>query len=212
MEGQRDFLEQTFGCRIYSWYGHSEKCILAGECEVSQEYHIFPQYGLAEIIDENGRPITEPGIPGRLLGTSFITFAMPFIRYLTDDWAQWAEGDRCQCGRAYKRITKVSGRWNQEVIVGKSGGLIPVAALNLHSAIYTKIQQFQFYQDEPGKAILRIVPSKSYHKDDDERQIMTEFRQKIGHDVKLTVEYVNDIPFTARRKFKFVDQRLLVTL
>ncbi|HWP41633.1 MAG TPA: phenylacetate--CoA ligase family protein, partial [Blastocatellia bacterium] len=42
--GQREFIESYYGARMFSWYGHSEDLILAGECEVSNHYHIFPQY------------------------------------------------------------------------------------------------------------------------------------------------------------------------
>ena len=44
-EGHREIIESGFGCRMLSWYGHSEKCILAGECEKNNFYHVYPQYG-----------------------------------------------------------------------------------------------------------------------------------------------------------------------
>ena len=47
---QREFLEKVFQCRAYSWYGHSEMCALAGECDQSIYYHIFPEYGFVELI------------------------------------------------------------------------------------------------------------------------------------------------------------------
>ena len=34
-EGQREYLERVFKTRFYSWYGMSEKVILAGECEIA---------------------------------------------------------------------------------------------------------------------------------------------------------------------------------
>lgn len=50
---QRKLLEEVFQCRVYSWYGHTEKCCLAGECEKSSYYHIFPEYGYTELIGED---------------------------------------------------------------------------------------------------------------------------------------------------------------
>jgi phenylacetate-CoA ligase len=38
---QVQFLETTFKCRAYSWYGQTEKVALAGECEHSREYHLL---------------------------------------------------------------------------------------------------------------------------------------------------------------------------
>ena len=43
---QRDFLSNVFQCRVYSWYGHAEQSVLAGECEANSKYHIFPEYGI----------------------------------------------------------------------------------------------------------------------------------------------------------------------
>lgn len=209
LEAQRGFLEETFSCPVYTWYGHSEKCILGGECEVSRDYHLFPQYGITELVDENGKVITGPGVPGQLVGTSLITHSMPFIRYLTDDWAQWSTSPACACGRNYPRLQKVVGRWNQEVLVGRSGALFSMAALNLHSHIYAKIAQFQFYQDTPGEALLKLVPGRSYTAED-EQGVRAEFQRKIGHDINLRFEHVEAIPSTARGKYKFVDQKLQV--
>ncbi|MEG3055653.1 MAG: hypothetical protein RQM90_06010 [Methanoculleus sp.] len=51
---QRDLLAEAFGCRVFSWYGNSEQTVLAGECEESTHYHIFPEYGVVEL-DRAGR-------------------------------------------------------------------------------------------------------------------------------------------------------------
>ena len=209
LDSQRAFLEQTFGCRAYSWYGHGEKCILAGECEFSTQYHIFPEYGIVEIVDNEGEPITTPGVPGVLVGTGLISSSMPFIRYLTDDMAQWASDVPCECGRSYPRIENVHGRWNQEVLVARSGALISMAALNLHSAVYVKIKQFQFYQETPGEAILRVVRAPGYTEDTD-REILDEFNRKLGHSIQLQIAYVSSIEQTMRGKYKFIDQKLEV--
>jgi len=207
LDSQREFLEQTFDCRVYSWYGHSEKCILAGECEVSTQYHVFPEYGIVEIVDDKGEPITTPGVPGTLVGTSLISFGMPLIRYLTDDMAEWASDQQCKCGRNYPRIQNVHGRWNQEVLVGRSGAFISMAALNLHSTVYVKIRQFQFYQERPGQVVLRIVRAPGYT-EDTEREVLDEFGKKLGHDVQLQITYVSAIEQTMRGKYRFIDQKL----
>ena len=113
---QRDLLTGVFGCRVFSWYGQTEKVILAGECEQSRRYHVYPQYGCTELVAEDDSVINQPGVSGELVGTGFLNSAMPFIRYRTGDYATYAEGP-CPCGRAYKLIAGVEGRRNQEVFV-----------------------------------------------------------------------------------------------
>jgi phenylacetate-CoA ligase len=207
LPAQRTLIEDVLGCRVYSWYGHSEKCILAGECEHSSDYHVFPQYGVVEIVDAAGTPITEPAVPGRLVGTSLISRTMPLIRYLTDDVAQWAPDEPCACGRPYRRMQNVVGRWDGEVLIGRSGAPFSIAALNLHTDVFRTIRQFQFYQDAPGVAVLRVVPAHDYG-DTAERELLAQFRHKIGHDIDLSVERVSAVAQSQRGKFRFIDQRI----
>jgi phenylacetate-coenzyme A ligase PaaK-like adenylate-forming protein len=53
---QRERIERAFRTRAYSWYGQSERVVLAGECETDGTYHAFPDYGILEIIDGQRRP------------------------------------------------------------------------------------------------------------------------------------------------------------
>ena len=65
---QRALLEEPFGCRVYAWYGHSEKALLGGGRESSDDYHLFPEYGALEVIGDDGEPVA-PGGTGTLVGT-----------------------------------------------------------------------------------------------------------------------------------------------
>ncbi len=56
---QREFLESFFHCRVHGQYGHREQCVLSGTCETANTYHLFPDYGYAELVDRNGNPITK---------------------------------------------------------------------------------------------------------------------------------------------------------
>ncbi len=51
---QRERIEAAFRTRVYTWYGHSERTVLGGECEYSRVYHMFPSYGILAIIGEDG--------------------------------------------------------------------------------------------------------------------------------------------------------------
>ena len=116
-------------------------------------YHVFPQYGYTEILGEDGStiPWENTGERGELVGTGFMNMSMPFIRYKTGDFAT-IEGWGCkECKREYPMITDVRGRWLQEMIVGKSGALISMTALNMHSDVFDHVNQYQFYQDTSGE-------------------------------------------------------------
>ncbi|MBU0717606.1 MAG: phenylacetate--CoA ligase family protein, partial [Planctomycetes bacterium] len=75
----RALAEQLLGVRYFSSYGHTEKLVMAAECEHSGDYHVWPTYGIAELLDDEGRPITTPGQRGEIVGTGFINTIVPFI-------------------------------------------------------------------------------------------------------------------------------------
>jgi len=106
---QRQMVEEVFGRRLFSCYGHSEKLILAAGCEESDDYHVWPTYGYFELLDEDGNSVTTPGQRGEIVGTGFINTVMPFIRYRTGDWATYV-ADHCEaCGREHIIIRDIRG-------------------------------------------------------------------------------------------------------
>jgi len=200
--GQREFIESFFGTRLFSWYGHTENTILAGECEVSSLYHIFPEYGVAEVIKKDCSAAEHEGEMGELVGTSLDNFAMPLIRYRTDDWAVTGP-DHCSCGRSYKLLRETYGRWHQEMLVGKLDNLISVTALNVHNDVFDKVQQLQFYQREKGKVELRIRRKPGYSERDSGR-IIAALNEKMGDTMEVSLNYTDEISLMPRGKFRFV--------
>jgi phenylacetate-CoA ligase len=45
---QKRLLERVFKCRVYRWYGHAERVVLAGEGRESELFYFWPQYGRTE--------------------------------------------------------------------------------------------------------------------------------------------------------------------
>ncbi|HET9532092.1 MAG TPA: phenylacetate--CoA ligase family protein [Blastocatellia bacterium] len=203
--GQREFIESFYGARLFSWYGHSEDLILAGECEVSNHYHVFAEYGVAEVIKEDGSPATEEDEMGELVGTTLDNYAMPLIRYRTDDWAVIGPPS-CGCGRNYKLLKETLGRW-QEMLVGKLDNLISATALNIHTHAFDQTQQIQFYQREKGKVELRIKRRPGYT-ERDSRRILHALNEKMGDTMDITLSFTDDIPLSPRGKFRMVVQEL----
>lgn len=204
--GQREFIESLFGARLFSWYGHTEDLILAGECEASNNYHIFPEYGVAEVIKEDGSDAEREGEMGELVGTTLDNFAMPLIRYRTDDWA--VIGPRsCACGRNYRLLKETRGRWHQEMLIGKLDNLISMTALNVHDEAFDRVQQLQFYQCEKGKVELRIKRRPDYT-ERDSRRILAALEEKIGDTMEISLSFTEEIPLSPRGKFRFIVQEL----
>jgi phenylacetate-CoA ligase len=156
---QRAFIEREFGLKLFSWYGHSEKLVLAAECEESSHYHVWPTYGYCEVLTRELRPAAI-GVHGEIVGTSFMNEVMPFIRYRTDDFAT-AEGLSCSaCGRHQMLLSNIEGHRAQEFLVtNRTGVVIAWTALNMHDDTFDGIMRFQFRQRTAGVAELRMVPT-----------------------------------------------------
>ncbi len=204
---QRELIESALGVRAYSWYGQTENVALAGECEHDSRLHVFPQYGIVELVDEEGTPIAEPGRAGEIVATGLDARAMPLIRYRTMDVGVLAAGICEHCRRPYRLLERIEGRLH-EFIVTSTGRHISMTAVNMHSRVFDNVSQFRFYQDTPGKVVLRLVPLPSYRRDRDEAQIRLELAPKLGDDVDLELEVVDEIPRSGRGKYRFLDQKL----
>jgi len=213
-EWQRKLLEDVFQCRVFSWYGQSEQVAFASECEVSQLYHVSPEYGIFELVDTADRPITEAGKVGEIVATGFNNAATPFIRYRTGDLAQYADAT-CECGRHHALLSRIEGRAN-EFVVGRTGREIPVTAFRvnrgtLFTSDFDLVRQFQFFQDKPGELILNIVPGKDYGKRVS-GQMFAALKEQLGGEVDLEVRLVNHIPRTEAGKHRWLIQKLTVRL
>jgi phenylacetate-CoA ligase len=204
---ERRLVEETFGCRYFSCYGHSEKLVLAAECAESTDYHVCPTYGYFELVDERGRPVATPGEQGEIVGTGFINRVIPFIRYRTGDFATYV-GDYCSaCGREHTLIRGIEGRWPSGELLTSDGALVSMVALNVHDHTFDNVRQFQFFQDTPGRAILRIVPADGFD-EQCQRRIRDMLQRKLESRVEVTIELMESIPLTARGKMSYIDRRV----
>ena len=185
---QRSLIEEAFGCRVFGWWGQSEGVGLAGECEHASELHIYPQYGLTELVDESGHPIETPGVLGEIVATGFHAMTMPLLRYRTMDMVVLAAGTCDACHRPYRRLERIEGRM-QEFIVSEQGRLVSMTAINMHSSVFDRVRQFRFVQTTPGHVTLRVVPAPEFGADDEAR-IVAEVSAKLGGDLRLRVELV----------------------
>lgn len=195
---QREKMEKAFNTRVYTWFGHSERVILAGECEDSTDYHALPGYGYLEMLKSDGGACAQ-GEFGELVGTGFWNRSMPLIRYRTGDFAT-RKGNVCSCGRHCALFGGVEGRWNISGVIGKSGTRISAAAINIHESIFDHVKRFQYYQDEVGKLEILIVPSPDFS-EQERQKILVTHKKKFGDELDITVKMVDDIPLTSSGKF-----------
>lgn len=206
---QRELLQNVFECRIFSWYGHSEYAVLAGECECSQDYHLFPEYGYTELIKADKSFITADQEIYEIVTTGFNNYALPFIRYKTGDYAILSQHEKCSCGRNYRLIKEVIGR-EQDFVVTAEKNLISLTSLipAQHLKSFAKIEKIQVIQNEIGKIKILIIPLDNFTAKD-EKEFGDRIQECVGNgNLKLDFEYVKEIPTTVTGKHVFLKQNL----
>jgi phenylacetate-CoA ligase len=207
---QREFIRKTLSCRVYSWYGQSECVLLGGECEYSTDYHLFPLYGVMELVDDHGNRVTAPGIEGEIIGTSLNNLAMSFLRYRTGDRGILAPEEPCACGRSFMRLTQVTGR-QQYLVYTVDRTPIPSTALifGQHFNAFGKMYGMQLFQDEPGKLIVRVVQRPSYS-ETDERELHEKIESAVDGRLQVYFEYLDRLPLNSAGKTDFMVQQVRI--
>lgn len=165
----------------------------------------LPQYGLTELVDSEGNEINQEDQTGEIIATGFYNFAMPFIRYRTMDLATHTN-QKSPDGFNFRLFKRIEGRI-QELIVTSTGRLISMTAINMHDETFDNVRQFQFYQDTPGKLILKILPNQKFSEKDLQR-IYNNLKFKLGDDTSLEIKIVDSIPRTKSGKLRFLEQKL----
>jgi len=113
-----EHIEEEGGINAFDIYGLSE-IIGPGvgcECEERSGVHIFEDHFYPEIVDpDTGEPLPD-GEEGELVLTTLTKRAMPMIRYRTHDITSLST-EQCACGRTIGRISRISGRSDDMLIV-----------------------------------------------------------------------------------------------
>jgi phenylacetate-CoA ligase len=198
-DDQRTRAKSVFGLRLFSWYGHSEKLVLAAECEKSAEYHVWPTYGYFELLDPHGHAVTTPGQRGEIVGTGLINTVIPFVRYRTGDYAVLS-GQTCKaCGREQTVLSRIEGRWPQGDLTARDGSPISMTAFNVHDDTFEAIRGFQFFQSQPGRAVLRVVPVRPLSREDRER-LVSRVNARLQGQVHVTLDVRGELQLTPAGK------------
>ena len=134
---------------------------------------------------------------GKLYATSLTNYIFPFIRYDTEDIIEYS-GTSCKCGRSFSTVKSIQGRI-QEFLVDRTGIKMSLTGIigALHSTVFRNMEKFQFFQEERGETTLKIVKRDGFT-NTDKKNILGTLYSKMGKDINIKIEYVDDIKRTSR--------------
>ena len=205
---EKEYLQQFWQAPLVHFYGMTEKTILAGPCQCNDVFHVYPQYGLAEVLREDGSEVGEDEM-GHLVGTSFFMRRTPFIRYRTGDLAVKGKSYCPECRRHTLLLQEIVGR-NAEMIITADHHKIPfsMAIGSIHNKLFNGMDQFQFTQVTPGKLICRYVADEGMPAWQ-QQAIALDIRGKVGEQLQLGFQQVPVIHKHASGKYNFFKSELL---
>jgi phenylacetate-CoA ligase len=192
-EPMRQSIEGRLYMKAYDNYGLSEVMGpgVAGECGHRKGMHVSEDHFIAEIIDPETGKVLPNGTPGELVLTTITKEAFPVIRFRTGDLTSLDEAP-CPCGRTLARISKISGRCDDIVIV-KGVNIYPKEVGPILKDItgiaptYQLVVDRQDYQDVLG---IRVEVSEAifFDKMQKQRTVVEGFRKKIRDMLGITPE------------------------
>ena len=198
----RNYIEETFGVKMFDQYGCGECNGIAYECDAHNGLHITEEHCIVEVLDENDKPCFDK--VGRIVITDLDNEAFPFIRYENGDSAIMSSS-KCKCGRSSHILKELSGRTKDTIILKDGSEVHGVFFTDIfHELGYDNFEyftRFQIYQNKPGDYECRL---ESTSKTLDEVKInnIKEVLSRYGNNVKIVIKpkLENDIS----GKFRYI--------
>lgn len=169
---------QVFGIPLNMHYGLVEKVSFMYQSSISDFYHEDLTYSYTEYDDDN-----------TIIGTSFMNYVMPFIRYRTNDIATLNENVEYNISRPLI-VKKIDGRVD-DMIVTKDGSKLPSVNFYTVMSKIPEVSMFQLYQKLDKSIELRIVTNENYN-ELVFKHLSAELHKRVG-DLPLAIKKVDEI-------------------
>jgi len=201
-KSQRKLIESTFNCQVFNHYGLKEIGGIAQECDQHPYLHMNAEGRIVEFLrkEEN----VSFGEKGEMVVTDLNNYAMPFIRYKTEDLGVPTD-DSCACGRGLPLLKEVTGRTGEHIVT-KDGGIVQWGFFDFPAPYLFKngdwIRQYQIVQPSREKLVIKIVKSAE-PKEKYIQYLKSNIHKYLG-DMQIEIEFVKSIPEAPSGKPRFV--------
>jgi phenylacetate-CoA ligase len=210
----KERMQQAWGCPVYDHVGATEIGAWSFECRHQPGgLHVNEGMFLVELLDlESDQPITEPGVLGRIVITSFDRQAQPCVRFDSKDISMWAD-TACSCGRTWRILDRgVQGRADH---ITKVKGVLfsPTAAEEVVRSFPQLEGEFEIIVEKKGDLgdiRLRVeVPGDLSGASRDEllKELSSRLRWKTQLNFKLEPMPMGELPRYQVKARRFHDRR-----
>jgi phenylacetate-CoA ligase len=215
-ENTRLKIEELLSIDVYNSYGLSELNGpgVAFECVYKKDMHVWEDAYIVEIIDPETGEVLEDGREGEVVLTNLIRHATPILRYRTRDLA-FLHPDKCECGRAHRRLSRILGRTDDMLIINGLN-VFPSQIEEILMQIPEVGTNYQIYVDKKGSLDRLIVKVEIYPKmfmgeasqlDTLKNKIKEELRSSIVINAVIELHEPGSLPISEGKAQRVVDQR-----
>lgn len=203
----RKMVEEAFGCEIYDGYGLYDGGLSSFECPAHAGLHVDTERSILEVADSGGNQL-EKGC-GRILATSLVNQALPFLRYETGDEGQISD-ETCACGRGSHLLKGVMGRSFDYAETPEGMYVAAGYFMMFFWDVWREVREYQVVQDRPETIVFNLVPEPDLSPQ--ARQALEEKLRDYVHRSSgrwdVEIRYVDTIDRTGTGKFRFLINRV----
>ncbi|NER15576.1 phenylacetate--CoA ligase family protein [Spongiivirga citrea] len=198
----RDTIQKAFKCHVFNQYASNEGSPLITECTAGG-LHLNIDSGVFEFLSLNGIP-AKPGEMAQLIVTSFINYKTPLIRYRIGDTVLLPEVDTdCSCGCEMPMVEKILGR-DDDILWTEEKGF--VGRMDTAYKGLTGMEKSQIIQESPTNIIVNLIANDKYD-EKIEQEFIQNLRDRLGNNIKISINKVNDIQLSSNGKFIAVKRK-----
>ncbi len=198
-EHQSETIQRVFGCPAANGYGGRDAGFIAHQCQEGG-MHITAEDIIVEILGDSGKAMAN-GEAGEIVITHLATNEFPFIRYRTGDIGILSS-DACPCGRGLQLLQEIQGRAT-DFVVAQDGTVLHGLALIYVLRDLPGVKEFKIVQESLDQTYIQVVREEGYPHDA-ELLIRGEFRKRLGQDMEINIEYMDEIKSERSGKFRYV--------
>lgn len=196
---QRNAIAKTFGCKVANGYGGRDAGFIAHECPAGN-MHLTADDIVVEIVNEADQ-VQPAGVAGEIVVTHLSTNDFPFIRYRTGDIGVLGAAP-CNCGRGLPLLQDIQGR-STDFVVAADGTVMHGLSLIYILRDLPGVRFFKVIQESRALTRVQLVTDDAFAPDAI-TTIGTGFRQRLGADVQVQVDLVDNIPAEKSGKFRYI--------
>jgi len=186
----RQYLEDTFSCKVFNRYGTLELGGIACECNAHTGLHVSEENNYIEILE--GESPVGIGELGSIIVTNLNNLGMPFIRYSIGDEGTWYAGNQCPCGRSSIMLENIEGRLT-DMFRTQDGHLVRAAFSGGFQCLnHPTIIKFQAIQKSLDRILMRLVPNGEIPQSTLD-EIVRSIRTTFGENVFVEFEFLDEI-------------------